>query len=68
VRYEQSRTESVGEMVQLQIVDRAFPPERPMPRKRVETTVVGLTAGVFLAALLALALYRDGERPAAPPA
>jgi uncharacterized protein involved in exopolysaccharide biosynthesis len=58
VRYEQSRMESVGNTVRLQIVDHALPPEQPMPRKRAESVLLGLTAGSFLAALWALALGR----------
>jgi uncharacterized protein involved in exopolysaccharide biosynthesis len=54
VRYEQSRAESVGNMVQLQIVDPAMPPDGPMPRKRVETAAVGLAGGFFLGALIAI--------------
>lgn len=55
VKYEQSRSESVGSMVQLQIVDEAVTPERPLSRKRAQAAALGMTAGFVLAGLAALA-------------
>ena len=56
LRYEESRTQSLGDAAQLQIVDNAIPPDRPLPRGRLQQVGLGATAGVLLAALLALAL------------
>jgi hypothetical protein len=64
VRYEQSRTESVGSMVQLQIVDEAVTPESPLSRKRAQTGALGLTAGFILGALAALAWGGRADRAA----
>jgi uncharacterized protein involved in exopolysaccharide biosynthesis len=55
VKYEQSRAESVGTMVQLQVVDEAVTPEQPLPRKRTQSAALGLTAGLVLGGLAALA-------------
>lgn len=63
VRYEQSRAESVDTMVQLQVVDDAITPERPLPRKRAAAAALGATAGLVFAAVLALAW---GTRPGRP--
>jgi hypothetical protein len=54
-RYEQSRAEAVGSMVQLQIVDPATPPDRPLSRKRAQAGVLGLTVGLVVAGIAALA-------------
>lgn len=56
LRYEQSRAQSIGDTVQLQIVDPAIPPDRPLPRKRAQSAGLGFAAGLLLAALAALAL------------
>jgi uncharacterized protein involved in exopolysaccharide biosynthesis len=56
LRYEQSRAQSIGDTVQLQIVDPAIPPDRPLPRKRVQSAGLGFTAGLLLASLVALVL------------
>lgn len=63
LKYEQTRTESLGSMVQLQIVDRAFVPDRPMPRKRVQTAALGMAVGLVLAAFAALVINLDFSRP-----
>jgi putative tyrosine kinase-like protein len=63
VRYEQSRAESVDNMVQLQIVDAAVPPERPLSRKRAQAAALGATIGFIIAALTALA-WGTRDRPA----
>jgi uncharacterized protein involved in exopolysaccharide biosynthesis len=54
VRYEQSRAESVDGMVQLQIVDAAVTPERPLSRKRAQAGVLGLIVGLVVAGIAAL--------------
>jgi capsular polysaccharide biosynthesis protein len=64
VRYEQSRAESVDSMVQLQIVDAAVTPERPLSRKRAQAGVLGLTVGLMVAAIAALARGILQERTA----
>jgi G-rich domain on putative tyrosine kinase len=55
IRYEQSRAESVGNMVQLQIVDEAVTPERPLSRKRAQAAALGFGVGMVVAGLAALA-------------
>jgi len=59
LRYEQSRTQPVGSAAQLQVVDDALPPDRPVARKRVQSAMFGSAAGLALAALAALLL--DGR-------
>jgi capsule polysaccharide export protein KpsE/RkpR len=54
VRYEQSRAESVDTMTQVQIVDPAVAPDRPLSRKRAQSAALGGTLGLALAALAAL--------------
>ncbi len=61
LKYELSRTESIGNRVQLQIVDEAFSPERPLSRRRIQWTALGLTAGLLFAGLAALALGNAGK-------
>jgi uncharacterized protein involved in exopolysaccharide biosynthesis len=56
VRYEQARTETVENASQVQLVDGAIPPEKPLPQRRAQSAVLGLVAGLFSAALLALVL------------
>lgn len=63
VRYEQSRAESVDTMVQLQVVDEAITPDRPLARKRLAAAALGATAGLVFAGILALAW---GTRPGRP--
>jgi capsule polysaccharide export protein KpsE/RkpR len=55
VRYEQSRAEAVDGMVQLQIVDAAVTPERPLSRKRAPAAALGGAIGLVIASLTALA-------------
>jgi uncharacterized protein involved in exopolysaccharide biosynthesis len=62
LRYEQSRAESVGSMVQLQIVDEAVTPEWPLPRKRAQATALGATGGLVFFALVVLAWRTRGDR------
>jgi uncharacterized protein involved in exopolysaccharide biosynthesis len=56
VRYEQSRTEALGNASQVQLVDEAAPPEKPLSRKRGQGAALGLVAGLFASALIALVL------------
>jgi hypothetical protein len=55
-RYEQARTDAMVDHPQLELVDAATPPDRPVPRSRVRASVAGLGAGLFAAALFALFL------------
>ena len=55
LKYEQSRTGFIGTTAELQIVDEAVPPDRPLSRRRAQSTALGLTAGFILAAVAAFA-------------
>lgn len=59
LRYEQSRSQSVDSMVQLQIVDEATTPDRPVSRQRGQSTVLGFAVGLVTAAFFAIAIGRD---------
>lgn len=54
LRYAQSRTRALGSVAQLQIVDLAQPPDRPLPRKRLQNMVFGAAAGFVVAVVLIL--------------
>ena len=56
LRYEQSGAEAVINMVQLQIVDEAVPPDRPLSKKRAQSAALGLVAGLLAGITIALAL------------
>ncbi len=62
LRYEQSRSQSVDSMVQLQIVDEATTPDRPVSRQRAQSTVLGFAVGLVSAVFLALA-RAGADRP-----
>lgn len=62
VRYEQSRTESLGRP-QLQLVDEAIPADRPLPRGRLQSAALGSATGVLVAGLLALMLESRRRLP-----
>jgi uncharacterized protein involved in exopolysaccharide biosynthesis len=67
LRYEQSRTRAFGSTAQLQVVDDALPPQRPVARLRLEYGVSGAGFGLVGVALIVLfweALSRR-KRPAA---
>jgi succinoglycan biosynthesis transport protein ExoP len=49
VRYEESRTQSLGYSPQLQLVDEAIVPDRPLPRQRTRFLALGLVLGVLCA-------------------
>jgi uncharacterized protein involved in exopolysaccharide biosynthesis len=58
VRYEESRTTSLGNSPLLQLVDSAVPPDRPVSRRRGFLTGVGLITGLLAASLFVL--MREG--------
>jgi uncharacterized protein involved in exopolysaccharide biosynthesis len=63
LRYEQSRTLNTGSTAQLQVVDQAQPPTRPLSRKRVQKAAFGSAAG-FVGAVLLILLWeglREGR-------
>jgi uncharacterized protein involved in exopolysaccharide biosynthesis len=63
VRYEETRSEGVSSSAVLQIVDDAIPPDRPLSRQGTKSALLGLVAGLAMAALLALALDSRQPRP-----
>jgi uncharacterized protein involved in exopolysaccharide biosynthesis len=56
VRSEEARTQSVGTSPQLQLVDSAITPERPISAGRLRALLLGVIAGALAAGLVALAL------------
>jgi uncharacterized protein involved in exopolysaccharide biosynthesis len=62
IRYEQSRTQPLGNTAQLQIVDNALPPEHPVARKRLQYSVFGAGVGVVAMALLTVFWENRGKR------
>lgn len=54
LRYEQSRTQPVGNTSQLQVVDEALPPDNPVARKRMQNGMLGAGLGFIGTALIAL--------------
>ena len=56
-KYEQMRLQSDGKTSQLMIVDRAFPPETPMPRGRTRLVLSSALLGAALAMLLVFARH-----------
>jgi len=54
VRYEESRTQALGFSSQLQLVDEAIPPDRPLSRRRIQYLALGFALGLFGAGLVAL--------------
>ena len=54
VRYEESRTQSLGSSPQLQLVDEAIVPERPLPRQHARFLALGLVLGILTAAAAVL--------------
>ena len=61
MRYEQSAAQSLPTVVQLQIVDRAVPPARSLPRRLTSSTAAGAAAGLLLVALAVTVLDRDRQ-------
>jgi uncharacterized protein involved in exopolysaccharide biosynthesis len=64
VRFEESRTRPLGAAPQLQLVDEGVPPDRPLSRRTLQSTALGLTAGLLAAAALALLLDSRSKRAA----
>jgi uncharacterized protein involved in exopolysaccharide biosynthesis len=62
IRYEESRTQALGNNAQLQIVSEAIVPDRPLARRRVQWTALGLITGLLGAGLVVLVL--ESQRPA----
>lgn len=54
LRYAQVRTRALGTVAQLQVVDLAQPPERPLSRKRLQNMAFGAAAGFVVAVVLIL--------------
>jgi succinoglycan biosynthesis transport protein ExoP len=63
-RYAQSRTMALGNVAQLQIIDLALPPERPMSRKRLQNMIFGAAAG-FVGGMVLILLWESRARRAA---
>jgi polysaccharide biosynthesis transport protein len=62
VRYEESRTEALLNSAQLQMVDEAIPPDRPISRRRAQSLLLGATGGLGVTGLLILILAGIGRR------
>jgi capsule polysaccharide export protein KpsE/RkpR len=60
MRYDESRTEVLGTTPQLQVIDEAVLPDRPLPRKRLQTILLGLVVGFLLATLASIVLDGTG--------
>ena len=56
LRFERSRADLMGASAYLQIIDKAVTPDRPMPRKRLQTIVLGMLVGLLIGALGAVLL------------
>jgi len=54
VRFEESRTQLLGTSPQLQLVDPAIPPDRPVSRRRALLAGVGFLSGLLAMSLLVL--------------
>lgn len=63
LRYEQSRTQPVGNTSQLQVVDQALPPDDPVARKRLQNGMLGAGLGGIGTALIALLWESRRRRP-----
>jgi uncharacterized protein involved in exopolysaccharide biosynthesis len=62
LRFEQSRTRPFGTTAQLQIVDDALPPDRPVSRMRLQYGAVGAVFGLIGMLLVILFWARSGTR------
>jgi uncharacterized protein involved in exopolysaccharide biosynthesis len=62
VRYEQSRTQPLGSTAQLQVIDEALPPDRPLSRRRLQYGVFGAATGLLITVLLALVWENRGRQ------
>lgn len=63
VRFEESRTQALGNSAQLQVVSDAIPPDRPMARRRGQWSALGFITGLLAAGLVALLLESRGVAP-----
>jgi polysaccharide biosynthesis transport protein len=63
LKYERARTDVLGTMPRLQIVDEAIEPDRPLSRGRLRWLGLGLAVGLFLAASAAVVRDADRSRP-----
>ena len=62
VRYEQSRTQPLGNTAQLQVIDNALPPDRPVSRRFVQYGMFGAVAGLVITMMFALLLQARSRR------
>lgn len=62
LQFEKARTDLLGSSAHLQVIDEAVQPDRPLPRKRVQTVALGLIIGLSVGALLALLREATGSR------
>ena len=65
IRYEGARLQVAGHSAEIQVIDPAMPPDRPLSRQVVSRTASAAVAGLALGAVLALAIGL-GRRSAAP--
>jgi uncharacterized protein involved in exopolysaccharide biosynthesis len=63
LRHEESRTLALGNSPQLQIVDEAQPPDRPISKRRAQWAALGFGTGLLGAAFLALTREGRSRRP-----
>ena len=68
IRYEQSRTQPVGNTSQLQVVDQALPPDEPVTRKRLQSGMLGAGMGFIGTALIVLLWESRSRRTTLPSA
>ena len=54
IRYEQSRTQPLGNTAQLQVIDDALPPDIPVSRRLVQYGMFGAVGGLLITMMLAL--------------
>ena len=62
LRHEQSRTQPLGNTSQLQVIDDALPPDRPISRRRLQYGTFGAAAGFVLTVMLAAFRETRGRR------
>ena len=62
LQYEMSRTQPVGTSAQLQVIDNALPPERPVGRKRLQYALFGSAVGLVGMVLAAVLWEGFGRR------
>ena len=54
VRYEQSRTQPLGNTAQLQVIDNALPPDIPVSPRLVQYGMFGAVAGLVITMMFTL--------------